>query len=58
MQVRQGARSASVVELREDRVRAIVREEVREALKLIEFRLTALETKADALLRHFKVQVP
>ena len=54
MQARQGARSASVAELREDRFREIVPE----ALKPLEARMDSLEAKVDALLKHFGIQLP
>lgn len=49
MQAKGSASSGSVIELRERRVREIVREEIREALKPIEDRLTALESRMDSL---------
>ena len=45
MQARQGTRSASVEEFQDKRIRRIVREEIREALKPIESRLDSLEAR-------------
>lgn len=54
---RQGTRGASVEELREKRIREIVREEIDQALVPIKADIADLKAKVDALLKHFEIRI-